>query len=84
MECAEVKQKIKQIIFETTNIPIADIEDNASFVEDLELDSLTLLEIAVNVDQEFGLDLPEEVMEQFSNVEVSVGLVMEHMAEKKV
>ncbi len=79
IELAAIKEKIKQVIYETTNIKPEDINDTASFKDDLDLDSLTLLEIAVNIDQEFGLDFPEEEMEQFTCVEVSAKMVMEHM-----
>jgi len=82
MTIEEVKAKIKTIVFETTNIDPSEIADEASFVEDLELDSLTMLEIAVNVDQEFGLDFPEEEMGKLKNVQVSAELVMAFLGKK--
>ena len=84
MGLLEVKERIKQVIFETTNIRPEDIADDASFVDDLNLDSLTMLEIAVNIDQEFGLDLPEEEMQKFSSVAVSAELVQEYRAKAPV
>lgn len=84
MELNEIKAKIKQVVFETTNIKPEDIADNASFVDDLHLDSLTLLEIAVNVDQEFMLDIPEEEMQKFSSVNASAELVKGFMAQAAV
>lgn len=80
MQIEEIKSKIKQIMFETTNIKPEDIEDNASFVDDLHLDSLTLLEIAVNIDHEFSLDIPEDDMQKFNTVQVSAELVMQQLA----
>ena len=80
MERTVIKDKIKQIIFETTNIKVEDIENTAHFKQDMNLDSLTLLEIAVNIEQEFGLDVPEEEMEKFTDVETSANLVLEYLA----
>lgn len=77
-----VKQRVKEIIHETTNIPIEKIGDTTHFKKDLELDSLTLLEIGVNLDMEFDLDLPEEEMADFYNVQVSAEKVMACLAEK--
>jgi acyl carrier protein len=77
---SEIKDKIKEIIFETTNIDPSEIEDDDSFVDDLSMDSLTLLEIAVNIDQEFELDMPEEEMKQFQTVASSAEIVAERMA----
>ncbi len=82
MDLSSTKAKIKQVIYETTNIKPEDISDTASFKDDLDLDSLTLLEIAINIDQEFDLDIPEEEMEKFINVEVSAKLASEYMARK--
>ena len=84
IDISAIKTRIKEIIFETTNIDPKDIEDTTSFVEDLNLDSLTLLEIAVNIDQEYGLDLPEDEMQKFRNVQVSAELVREHLSRTAV
>ena len=82
MERTVIKSKIKQIIFETTNIKAEDIPDSASFRADLDMDSLTLLEIAVNIEQNFGLDVSEDDMEKFTDVETSTGLVFEYISTK--
>ena len=76
MDPQVIKKKIKQIIYETANIKPEDIGDKASFVEELKLDSLTLMEIAVNIEQEFDLDIPEEDMERFTDVDASIELVL--------
>ena len=73
IESGELKERLKQIIHEATKLDPASIADDASFVNDLNLDSLILLEIAVNVDQEFGLDLPDEDMMKFTSVNTSAG-----------
>ncbi len=44
-------------------------------MEDLQLDSLTLMEIAVNVDQAFQIDLPEDDMQQITSVQAAAELV---------
>ena len=50
METTEIRTQIKEVIANATSIDVADISDNASFEDELGLDSLTLLEIAVDVD----------------------------------
>ncbi len=75
----EIRQKVKQIISNVTNIPVAEIADDASYVEDLSLDSLSLLEIGVDVDYEFKLGLPEEEMGGIMTVNDAVTLVVERL-----
>ncbi len=84
MDIGEIKDKIRQIIFETTNIEPETISDKAHFVQDLDLDSLTLLEIGVSVDQEFRLDLPEEEMKQMTDLQATADLVVSYLEKKAV
>ena len=47
--------------------------------EDLGLDSLTILEITVDVDNEFDLELPEEELAELRTVQDSVELVQKYL-----
>ncbi len=78
----EIRTRIKQIVSNVTNIAVEDIADNASYRDDLALDSLSLLEIAVDVDYEFKLGLPEEEMQGIQTVEDAVTLVRQRLEDK--
>ena len=78
----EIRAKVKQIISNVTNIPVEEIGDQASYVDDLNLDSLSLLEIGVDVDYEFKLGLPEEEMQDVRTVQDAVNLVVQRLKEK--
>jgi acyl carrier protein len=75
----EIRGKIKQIITNTTSIPTSEIADTAAYKEDLGLDSLTILEITVDVDHEFDLELPEEELAELRTVQDSVELVQKYL-----
>ncbi len=77
----EIRAKIKEIISNVTSIDPSEIADNASFIDDLELDSLSLMEIGVDVDFEFKLGVPEERLQELRTVQDSVDLVLEHLDE---
>lgn len=82
MNAANARVKIKEVIANVTNIEPDEIADDASFVDDLGLDSLSLLEIGVDVDYAFKLGLPEERMQELRTVEDTVQLVMGQLAEQ--
>ena len=88
METTEICTQIKEVIANATSIDVADISDNASFEDELGLDSLTLLEIAVDVDHIFKLDIPDEELSErlqhLQTVQDSVDLVLSHMTSEKV
>lgn len=82
MDVVLIRTKIKELISKVTEIDVEEISDSASFMEDLQLDSLSLLEIGVEVDFEFKLGVPEERLAELATVQDSVDLVLECMAAK--
>lgn len=78
----EIRLKIKQIVSNVTNIPVEEIGDQASYLEELNLDSLSLLEIGVDVDYEFKLGLPEEEMQGIETVQDAVAVVLQHLEQR--
>jgi acyl carrier protein len=82
MDVVEMKARIKEIISNITNIDAGRIGDADSFTRDLDLDSLSLLEIGVDVDYEFQLGLPEERMRGIDSVDETVALVSERLREQ--
>jgi len=82
IDTAAIKARIKEIIANVTSIDPASIGDTESFTADLDLDSLSLLEIGVDVDYEFQLGLPEERMRGIDSVEQTAALVEARMREK--
>ena len=79
----EIRTRIKALISNVTSIPVDEIPDEASFRDDLDLDSLSLLEIAVDMDYEFQLGLPEEELQGLATLKDSVELVQARLQERR-
>ncbi len=79
MDVSEIQSKIKEIIANVTGLEPDDIGNNDSFIDDLQLDSLSLLEIGVDVDYEFKLGVPEERLQALRTVQDTVDLVIEKL-----
>ena len=79
-----IRDKVKQVIFNVTRIPIERIGDDAGFRQDLELDSLSLLEIGVDLDYEFqlGLDNLEQHLGALPTVRHVVAFVRQRLDER--
>jgi len=82
MEVQEIGAKIKEIIADVANLDAEEIDDQATFVEDLSLDSLSLLEIGVDIDYHFKLGVPDERLKELRSVEDAVELVQQIQAGK--
>lgn len=81
MYAEEVKVKIKEIIGGVTELEPANIQDDDRFRADLHFDDLSLLEIAVDVDLAYRLELPDERYRQIDSVTQMVKLVLERRKE---
>ena len=84
MSTEEIRNRIKEIVAGVTSIDVQDIADGASFVDDLQLDSLSMLEIGVDMDYEFKLGVPEEQLAELRTVQDAVELVQQRRARKAV
>jgi acyl carrier protein len=81
-----IRERVKKIIFNVTRIPIERIGDDAAFREDLELDSLSLLEIGVDLDYEFqlGLEDLEQRLGDLPTVNHVVQFVQERLQQRAI
>lgn len=82
MEREDVKARIQRVVLKATNMRPERLTDTVSFRRELELDSLSLLEIGVEVDYEFGLGLPDERYAEIDNVEQAADLVLAELATR--
>lgn len=75
----EVSQdKIKQIIADQLGVKKEEVTDNAKFVDDLGADSLDTVELVMALEEEFGIEIPDEDAEKLS----TVGDALRYIEEK--
>ena len=82
VDAAEIRGQVKEIIGEVADIDPGEIADDAALVDGLGLDSLSLLEVSVDVDYHFKLGLEEGRMKGLTTVQDIVDLVLERLAEQ--
>jgi acyl carrier protein len=76
----EVLAKIQEITADRLGVDESDVTPDASFREDLEADSLDLVELIMELEEQFGMEIPDEEAEKITTVEEAVDYVMEHQA----
>ncbi len=79
---AEVAQKVKSIIAEQLGVKIEEVTDTASFVDDLGADSLDTVELVMALEEEFGVEIPDEDAEKMTNVGEAVRYIEEKAAKR--
>jgi acyl carrier protein len=78
----EIRNRIKQIIANVAGLSPGRITDEAMLREDLKLDSLSLLEIGVDVDMAFKLELPDDRYKEIDSIPAMVELVERRLSER--
>ena len=81
MQAAEIRTQLKDIIGRVTGLDPARIGDDATLRGELNIDSLSLLEIGVDVDLAFKLGLPDERYKEIDSVPNMVALVEQRLQE---
>jgi len=79
MNTDNIRATIKASIARITNLDPEDISDNASYKDDLLLDSLTILEIAVDAEYQFNVKIPDELLSEIRTVDNTVMVVQQHL-----
>ena len=80
-DATEIRARVKQIIANVAGLDPARIGDEAKLRDELKLDSLSLLEIGVDVDLAFKLELPDEHYKGIDSIPDMVALVQSRLAD---
>jgi acyl carrier protein len=79
---AEVPEKVKSIISEQLGVKPEEVTPQASFIEDLGADSLDTVELVMALEEEFGIEIPDEDAEKMTTVGDAVKYIEEKIAAK--
>ncbi|HOA31843.1 MAG TPA: acyl carrier protein [Clostridia bacterium] len=60
--------KIKKIVVEQLGVDESEVTPKASFIDDLGADSLDIVELIMAMEDEFGIEIPDDVAEKITTV----------------
>ncbi len=81
MEEDDIYQRLKKIIVDQLGVDESEVVPSASFVEDLNADSLDLVELIMSLEEEFKLQISDEEAEKISTVQEAHDYIEEHLRE---
>lgn len=79
MSNEEITAGLAEIIEEVVGIEAADVTPEKSFVDDLDIDSLSMVEIAVQTEDKYGVKIPDD---ELANLK-TVGDAVDYIAKNK-
>lgn len=72
-------EKVKEIIASQLGVEITEVTPQASFIDDLGADSLDTVELVMALEEEFGIDIPDEDAENISTVNDAINYIESHI-----
>jgi len=75
---SDIFEKVRKIIADKLDIEPDKISPDASFLDDLGADSLDIVELIMELEEEFNLEIPDEDAEKIRTVADAVTYIEEH------
>lgn len=73
----DIFEKVKEITVDQLGVDEEAVTLEASFIEDLEADSLDIVELMMELEEEFDIEIPDEDAEKISTVADAVNYIKE-------
>jgi len=73
-----VEQRVREIVAEQLERDVNEVTNTASFIEDLGADSLDIVEMVMKMEEEFGIEIPDEEAEKIKTVNDVIQYIKTH------
>ena len=73
-----VFEKLQEIIADQLEIDASEIDYESNIIDDLGADSLDIVDLVMSVEDEFGIEVPDEALENISTIEDMVKYIEEN------
>ena len=68
MTSTEIRDGLAEILHEIAGVLPEDVTDEKSFIDDLDVDSLSMVEVVVAAEEQFGVRIPDDDVKQLRTV----------------
>ena len=75
MSQQEVLEGLAAIVNEVAGVPVEDIQADKSFVDDLDVDSLSMVEVVMAAEDKWGVKIPDEAVKNLKTVGDAVAYI---------
>ena len=69
---SDISERVKKIVVEHLGVEADKVVDSASFVDDLGADSLDTVELVMAFEEEFNIEIPDEIAEKIATIKDAI------------
>ena len=69
---SDISERVKKIVVEHLGVEADKVVDSASFVDDLGADSLDTVELVMAFEEEFNIEIPDEIAEKITTIKDAI------------
>ena len=80
MSADDVVQKVQDLIAESLGVKRSEVVGSASFIDDLNADSLDIVELVMTIEKEFDIEIPDDQAERIRTVQDAIDYIRAHAA----
>jgi len=80
MSSDELVQKVTDLIAESLGVKKSEVVPSASFIDDLNADSLDIVELVMNIEKDFDIEIPDAEAEKIRTVQDAVDYIVAHVS----
>ena len=73
-----VEEKVKEIIVDQLGVDEKQVNQEASFIDDLGADSLDTVELVMALEEEFDVEIPDEDAEKIGTIQNAIDYIKDH------
>jgi len=73
-----VEKRVREIVAEQLERDVNEVKGESSFIDDLGADSLDIVELVMKMEEEFGIEIPDEEAEKIKTVNDVVAYISAH------
>jgi len=73
-----IAEKVKKMIVEQLGVNESEVNPEAKFIDDLGADSLDIVELVMALEDEYGIEIPDEDAEKIATVGDAIRYIEEH------
>lgn len=75
---SDVAERVKKIVVEHLGVDEAKVTDGAKFQDDLGADSLDQVELVMAFEEEFGCEIPDDLVDKIQTVQDAISYIESH------